>query len=67
MTNLVCVAFPKELLRVAKARLQLDDDPGEVAVAKARQLVEALEEKAGKQLRCRKLNGQRYLNILEIS
>eukprot|EP00434_Breviolum_minutum_P007151 symbB.v1.2.006312.t1/scaffold354.1/size221495/7 len=35
----------KELLRVAKARLQLDDDPGEVAVAKARQLVEALEEK----------------------
>lgn len=49
--------FPKELLRVAKARLQLDDDPGEMAVAKARQLVEALEEKAGKQLRCRKLNG----------
>jgi len=57
VTNLVCVAFPKELLRVAKARLQLDDDPGEVAVAKARQLVEALEEKAGKQLRCGKLNG----------
>ena len=37
----------KEMFRAAKAQLQLEDDPGEIAVVKARQLVEEIEEKAG--------------------
>lgn len=36
----------KEMLKAAKAKLQLEDDPGEMAVAKARQLLEVVEEKA---------------------
>lgn len=34
------------MLKAAKAKLQLEDDPGEMAVAKARQLLEVVEEKA---------------------
>ena len=39
-------SFLEELLRAAKARLQLDEDPGETATARARGLVELCEEKA---------------------
>ncbi|CAK9068778.1 unnamed protein product [Durusdinium trenchii] len=35
----------KELLRAAKVRLHLEEDPGEMAVSKARELVEMCEDK----------------------
>eukprot|EP00435_Cladocopium_sp_Y103_P049419 s689_g14.t3 len=44
-TNEAKALAKKEMLRAAKAKLQLEDDPGEIAVAKARQLLEVVEEK----------------------
>ena len=38
------------MLKAAKERLQLEDDPGEMAVAQARQLLEVVEEKARSEL-----------------